>query len=136
MAIEHVFTCKQCHSEAGRLTLYAPGEAIPGVPDDELRSLSAEFGNHNAGAARLVVMSGWLEQTFFEVEAWPVLTAISAGDARTLHSIDDEMMPFWCPTCPATYCAEHWSTWDVFDDVFFEEKRGRCPKGHERRIVD
>ena len=136
MATQHVFSCKQCQGEAGRVTLYAPGEAIPGVPGDELRSLTADSGNTSAGVARLVVTSGWLEETFNRIDAWPVLTAIAAGDERTLYRIDDEMVPFWCPTCTASYCAKHWSTWNLFDDGFFDEKRGRCPYGHERRIVD
>lgn len=101
-----------------------------------MRSLSAEFANRNIELPRLTMSCAWFETSFSEFKLWPVMTAVSRGDARTLYSIDNEMVPFWCPTCPASYCAKHWKTWDVFDEVFFDQKRGTCPKGHERRIVD
>lgn len=38
---------------------------------------------------------------------------------RSLHALDLETVPFWCPRCDASYCAQHWTTWDLFDDGFF-----------------
>jgi hypothetical protein len=136
MAIEHVFACRECHEEAGRLILYAPAEAIPGVQGDALYSLSVEFANRQIESPRLTMSSPWFGTSYSKFNLSQVMNAVSSGDARTLHSIDEEMVPFWCPTCSASYCAKHWKTWVVFDEVFFDEMRGTCLKGHERRIAD
>ena len=68
-----------------------------------------------------------------------VRDAIAAADPARLMRIDRELVPLYCPDCPAVYCADHWTKWDVYADdfpVWFEEKRGRCPKGHERMLMD
>jgi hypothetical protein len=70
----------------------------------------------------------------FDLDA--ALAAIAAGDAKALYAIDLELVPFWCPRCHRSYCARHWQTWDLFDSGLFDEKRGRCPKGHERKLLD
>ena len=65
--------------------------------------------------------------------------AIEAGDPARLMAIDRELVPLYCPSCQATYCAQHWQRWPVFADDFpgwFEEERGTCPNGHERMILD
>ena len=56
-----------------------------------------------------------------------------------IHARDFELAPWWCPDCGATYCGEHWETWDVFDPdepAFHDGIRGRCPQGHERLLED
>ena len=136
MAVEHVFTCTICGAEAGRLTLYAAGETMTSVPGNQLRPAIVDLANHDPGVARLVQNTPWVEQVFTEIELQAVLTAIGAGDAAALHAMDTEMVPFWCPECAASYCSRHWQTWDIMDELFFDERRGLCPKGHERRIVD
>jgi hypothetical protein len=68
-----------------------------------------------------------------------VRTAIDAADVAELKRIDEEFVPFYCPQCEASYCEEHWSTWLEFDPEdpgWLDEMRGRCPRGHERRIHD
>ncbi len=137
MAVEHVFTCAVCGANAGRLTVLAPGEILADPADLlEFRPSPAilDLANREPNQARLVQHTPWVEQTF---EVTPeALAAVAAGDASVLYGIEHEMVPFWCPDCAASYCAAHWKTWDVMDDLFFDERRGLCPNGHERQIVD
>jgi hypothetical protein len=58
MAVGHVFTCHRCGAEAGRLTVYAPGEAIPSRRDDEAGQPMTQFDNDPARRARLSMVSG------------------------------------------------------------------------------
>jgi len=61
------------------------------------------------------------------------------GAARAIHAVDPELAPFYCPVCDASFCGEHWTRWDVFDDDhpdWRDSIRGRCPHGHERMLED
>ena len=62
--------------------------------------------------------------------------ALARSDARLLYELDLEFAPFWCPSCDASYCGEHYQHWTVYDEGFFDCIRGRCPVGHERMLVD
>ena len=81
---------------------------------------------------------GWRPVTWREgPDAVPA--AMLAGDVPALLRMDDELVPFYCRECAAAYCEAHWDTCSVFDDDdpgWFDELRGRCPMGHERRIYD
>ena len=61
-------------------------------------------------------------------------------DPAALLAIDLELVPFWCPECAATYCADHWQREMVFEHdplpAWLDEIRGRCPHGHERMLED
>ena len=68
-----------------------------------------------------------------------IRAAIESGDVAGLMTIDSEIVPFYCGDCRASYCETHWTTWPEFDPewpAWFEELRGVCPLGHERRIHD
>lgn len=142
MAVGHVFPCHRCGGEAGKVRLFAPGEAVPDRGDSDVERLVSRSDNEPADRARLTVVSGIGDISFFVFDLNGVVRALGAADvgdarvARALYAIDAEFVPFWCPRCPASYCSKHWETWDLFDDGFFDEKRGRCPKGHERRLID
>ena len=142
MAIGHTFTCDLCGAEAGRVGVHAPGEAVTDRDGDEIEPLMSRFDIDRADRARLMVTSGVGDVSFAEFDVKGVLRALGAADvgnsrvARALYAIDSELVPFWCPRCPGSYCSRHWETWDLFDDGFFDEKRGRCPKGHERKLID
>ncbi len=63
--------------------------------------------------------------------------AVASADARTLHEINLELVPCFCPVCAASYCAAHWRTWEEFDDDGFHDAvYGACPHGHERLLQD
>lgn len=136
MAISQVFTCDRCGAQAGRVALYARGEVIPGRTRHEIDSVTSAMDNSGAERARVQVESDVVNVTMFEFDVAATLSALSVGDARALHKLDLEFVPFWCPPCDAAFCGRHWVTWDLFDDGFFDEKRGRCPAGHERRLFD
>lgn len=136
MAVGHVFSCDRCGAEAGRVTVYAPGEAVPGRGGNEISRLMNQFDNDSAERSRLTVISGVGDVSFAGFDLNATLRAIGAANAMALYAIDLEIVPFWCPRCHASYCGRHWETWDLFDDGFFDEKRGRCPKGHERKLLD
>lgn len=139
MSVSHVFSCDRCHGEAGRVTLFGRGEVIPRATGGSLAEVGAvmsKLENTDAERPRLQVLSGVGDLTMFEFDLDATLSALGAADARSLHALDLETVPFWCPRCDASYCAQHWTTWDLFDDGFFDEKRGTCPSGHERRIID
>jgi hypothetical protein len=68
-----------------------------------------------------------------------LVAAVAASTAADLHSLDPELVPWWCPTCTSSYCGKHWARWDVFDDQhpeLHDSVRGRCPQGHERMLED
>ena len=58
------------------------------------------------------------------------------GSARALYELDFELAPFYCPVCDRSYCGEHWSATDVFEDCVHDSIRGTCPEGHERMLED
>jgi predicted RNA-binding Zn-ribbon protein involved in translation (DUF1610 family) len=65
-----------------------------------------------------------------------VAKALDTGDAGALYAIDEEFAPFWCPKCGASYCREHYRSYEVYDDGFFDCINGICPRGHERMLAD
>jgi hypothetical protein len=89
---------------------------------------------------------GGAERESFTGRLWMALSsgqraalraALEARDAAALFAVDLELAPFWCPTCAASYCGEHWVRWSVFeDDGWHDSIRGYCPHGHERMLED
>ena len=133
MSVGHTFACDECGAEAGRVTVYAAGEVIPVGPD---AGVQREIDNAMIQNARLVAETDDIGVTFLDFGNAAALAALGAGDAEALYAAEREFAPFWCPRCRASYCSQHWVVWDVYDDGFFEEKRGRCLKGHERMLID
>ncbi len=134
--IEHVFVCQTCGKEAGRVSCMRQARPFLRTRATQYRKSPFSRGTEDAGSSRLIMRCWFVELAFDKFNVATVMTAIGKGDAGELHRIDDEMVPFWCPKCPATYCRDHWENWPVFDESFFDEMRGRCPKGHERRMTD
>ena len=105
------------------------------TPDGEPPTMASSVGVAvKAGEHRLWLATG-------DVAGGPdaVRAALIAGDVQSLLRLDDEIVPFYCRECGASYCEAHWTTWSEFDPdwpSWFDELRGRCPKGHERRIYD
>jgi hypothetical protein len=65
----------------------------------------------------------------------PLRAAVASRSARVIYDFDSELAPFYCPSCDASYCGEHWEMWDVMDDDdprFRDSVRGCCPRDHER----
>lgn len=92
---------------------------------------------------RYVIDADRLGLTHALLPTGPDVTAIAGAlaerDIIALWELNPEYVPMWCPRCQAVYCADEWTLWPVYaDDMpgWFEELRGRCPAGHERRIYD
>jgi hypothetical protein len=70
---------------------------------------------------------------------FPVRAALAERDVPAIFAFDFELTPFYCPTCDASYCSDHWDWWDVWDDELTgwrDSVRGRCPQDHERMLED
>ncbi|TPN89044.1 hypothetical protein [Aquimarina algicola] len=53
-----------------------------------------------------------------------------------IQDIDQEYASFYCKECKKCYCTEHWTRQVVYEDGFYDETRGICPNGHEKRLDD
>jgi hypothetical protein len=103
-----------------------------------------------AGSFRLELKEGrlwWYRDSFTSAMYGPVpddeeevewiRSFVADPDPGELYELNFELASFYCPSCAASYCGEHWFTWDVFDeDGWHDSIRGRCPQGHERMLED
>jgi hypothetical protein len=133
-AISWTFSCAACGKWAMRVLATARDDPLARETDVVLRSagwVTAETGIGKIGTAFSELIGGTVDRP-------SVLDSIGAGDAAALHAVDREMVPLWCRDCAAVYCADHWETRAIYepDSGFFDEMRGRCPNGHERRLWD
>lgn len=113
------FTCARCDHEAGLVKLYGHEGGGEIIRDSFTGRLTYRVGAENFERVRGIIL---------------------AGDVQALHEFDLEVASFYCPTCRACYCGDHWVHWDVFDDddgfFWHDSIRGRCPLGHERMLED
>src|SRR5687768_17126734 len=42
--------------------------------------------------------------------------ALAARDIPRIFELNLELTPFYCPSCAASYCSDHWDWWDVWDE--------------------
>lgn len=112
------FTCRVCGAQAGAIQLHGP-------------AVRAEVRRES--------FTGTLHQPVTAEAFGRLRAALAAGDAGGIFELDPEYAPFYCPACDASYCAEHWDRWDVFDEEipgWHDSIRGRCSYGHERMLED
>jgi hypothetical protein len=134
------YRCSRCGRVAARVSLVDAGEP---TPEPVLTTATPDGEAVMSAMLRLVIDAvGFGGSTGGGVvsERRDVLSdALRSGDPAALYAVDREAAPFWCPTCQAVYGGECWEQWDVFDDdwtSWFDERRGRCPRGHERTLFD
>ena len=137
---EAEYRCSRCRQLAARVSLVDAGEATPAP---ELTTATPSGEALMATWLRLVIDGvGFGGSTGGEVvtdRREAIIDALRSGDPERLYAVDPEAAPFWCPSCHAAYGGECWTQWDVFDDEWtswFDERRGRCPEGHERTLID
>ncbi len=131
------FFCRVCGGEASHVTLVPPGQPNPGcIPEtpDMLPGASRMFIDEPRLSIRGGPVSVMKRLPGKYVEG--VKDALLAGSAAQLYAIHDEFAPFWCPKCGCCYCKEHYSSYVVYDDTFFDYIHGTCPEGHERILID
>ena len=104
----------------------------PGVPPGRSTLLGTVFPR----SGRLSIDGGPVSITLAPVPMEEVATALDSGDAAALYALDREYTPFWCPSCDASYCRDHYRTVELYDDGFFDCIRGVCPEDHERTLAD
>ena len=138
MPISATFRCAACGGVAATVTLVAPGEAVP--PTDGIPPGTPDLGSFTAAGfpdrAQLIVAGGPVPKAVAPVAPTVVAAALRGGDAALLYALDAELVPFWCPACEASYCAEHYRSWVTFDEGFYDATYGVCPAGHERMLDD
>jgi len=120
LVAEHAFACAACNAQAGVVRLFGPAERAEIRRDSFTSDLTLRV---DAGA-------------FDRVQR-----LIAAGDAAGLYAFDLEVASFYCPACGASYCGDHWTRYNVFDDdedgfTWHDSIRGCCPHGHTRMLED
>lgn len=112
--IEAQFHCATCNTVAATLQL----------TDDNQFIQSGFMGNSCEGVSgRLAIL---------------LARALRQQNIGNIYKLNGLWAPFYCPTCQATYCNQHWLKEVQFDDDFagwYDCTYGTCPAGH-RRIVD
>ena len=137
MAARATYLCGACGKVAATVTLVPPGQPDPAPAREAPRVRPAtERPSAMSGWVRLAIDGGPVGLTRGPVPMEQVVIALGTGDAAALFELEQEYAPFWCPRCRASYCREHYRSWPVFDDGFFDCFRGVCPKGHERILQD
>lgn len=81
-------------------------------------------------------ITGFLPYTNFSSQVTDLAATIKAArtiDAAALHALDQTWVPFYCPQCGRSFCAEHWELAPKFD-WGFSHYSGTCPVGHPHVI--
>jgi len=139
-AFAATFECAACGAWAMRLVVRTkgPAEELGGEPAFLRGTAWLELESGLGGASFRMTDEGAPPDSAF-VDRTAILAAIGEGTPEAIYRVDLELVPNWCPRCPAVYCRDHWRTWEVFDPDFpawHEETRGSCPNGHERMLSD
>ena len=62
---------------------------------------------------------------------------LAGKDLTLLHAMDPDFFGFVCRRCGAAYCRKCWTNvYPTFDDGYYDETRGTCPRGHEQMLQD
>lgn len=69
------------------------------------------------------------EATFGDRVAEGVQDALHNADVISLHLLNPEWTPFFCPSCALVYCGQCWTITEN-DDPWPGTLRGICPEGH------
>jgi hypothetical protein len=94
------------------------------------------------GDAEKLVISGICAQQAFDLDfASRAFLLLDAGDLRGLYALVQEAGNFpgidaYCPECDAIYCREHYNAEEEYDEGFYDDTHGTCPRGHRRMIDD
>lgn len=70
-------------------------------------------------------------------ELFAEIRDLARKDLSALYALDSDFFGFICRRCGAAYCRECWkNVYPVFDDGYYDETRGTCPRGHEQMLQD
>ena len=139
MTVSATYRCGACGEVASTVTLVEPGQPDPGLatgPPGVPPGLATLFASIAPDQAQISIAGGPISMSHGFVPMADVTVALESGDPAALFAIDSEYAPFWCPTCRLSYCREHYRTYTVLDEGFFDYTGGICPEGHERKLED
>jgi hypothetical protein len=88
------------------------------------------------GAQGAIRITGFLPYTNFSRQVVNLAVTIQAArttDAAALHALNQTWVPFYCPRCDRSFCAEHWALTPTFN-WGFDHYSGTCPAGHPHFI--
>lgn len=70
-------------------------------------------------------------------ELFAEIRDLARKDLSALHAMDPDFFGFICRRCGAAYCRNCWkNVYPTFDDGYYDETRGTCPRGHEQMLQD
>ncbi|MBO2449137.1 hypothetical protein J4573_18680 [Actinomadura barringtoniae] len=128
------FRCAECGEIAGVLRLTPAGQPV---------DMGPPLGRttHEADGVSLDLFGGtsWhrLEgEAFGRLRALIETDAPDGPDALEIRRVHWELAPFLCRECGDVYCWTDWKPSVTFDDGFYDETRGTCPRGHRQTIDD
>jgi hypothetical protein len=125
------FPCAACGKTTAVVEFLPPGVLDPGP---FAAGAPAGLDGFMIESARVAIRGGPFP---FSTGATPnVAAAVRDSDVTALYAIDQELANFWCPSCRAAYCHDHWVVEVPYDGPFFDDAIGRCPANHERRLVE
>lgn len=133
-----MYLCGACGAVASTVTLVAPGEPDPRMtPEaDAPPGLDTLFSSVLPDSAMLSIDGGPASLSMGAASTAEMVLAVESGDPAALYAIWYEYAPFWCPRCGLSYCDEHYRSYPVFDEGFFDYIQGICPRGHQRKLED
>ena len=138
MTASATYRCAGCGTIASTVTLVAPGQRDPRLTREPpgwspgVATIDTAFPRW----AQLSIDSGPISVTIAPVPMEAFAAALETGSGAALFALDSEYAPFWCPNCEESYCREHYRSFEVHDEGFFDCIRGVCPEGHERTLED
>jgi hypothetical protein len=136
IAVQLEIPCATCGAVAMQVVTTATGDPIGPVGEGEGTPFLAPadgVATVAGGASR------WVAASLVDGGLKAVEARLRARDVAGLLRLDPEIVPLFCSTCGLTYCTAHWTLWDEFDPddpSWYDETRGTCPRGHERRVFD
>jgi len=83
-----------------------------------------------------------VETTFTHAGARKIFQWLDEENLKKVHKYlkrdiqTEEGMDGYCPECDKVYCEDHYHTWEIFDDGFYDCTKAECPQNHVRIIHD
>lgn len=61
---------------------------------------------------------------------------LNKEDWESLYRINREFILGYCIDCKTNYCSDHWILYPVFEGIYYDYLKGRCPLGHTHMVED
>jgi hypothetical protein len=121
------FFCNVCQKSAATLKLIPPNSILPEA-----------FHSTTDWTWRIENFIGNSSIRLDEETANKALSIMESGKIKHLSGKTSwyDWAPFFCRDCEVSYCSDHWQKEVRFDDGFYDDTRGTCPKGHQCLLDD